>query len=111
MSDTRTHVDDDVDDGTAGAADQLGLRVGSHLEVHAAKGAGPVVERHVALGHQRFEAGGEKLVGVERAGEEAAGVRAKLEVDDGDAIDGCGRDDHRLLQKRSLSICWVSIRC
>ena len=46
----RPQVDDHVEDRAPSATDKLSLSMRSCLEMHAAQGAGSVVERQVALG-------------------------------------------------------------
>ncbi len=65
------------------------------LQVQPAEGAGPVVERKVALGHASRKTLPVELLRVERPGEAASVVLSQLQVDDRDALDVGARVPHR----------------
>jgi hypothetical protein len=84
-------VDDDVEDGAARDAEELGLRDRRALEVEAPQGSALVVEDHVGLHDAAREPAAGEFVLAPCARVEAAVVLVALEVDDVRARPGRAR--------------------
>ena len=78
---TLAHVDDDVVDRALDASHELDLGLRRTLEMHAAHRAGAHVAADIALDVRGLEPLPGKFLRAEGAGEQAALVNARLEVD------------------------------
>ncbi len=75
------HIDDDVVDRTFGAAHELDFGMRRALKVHSAHRAGMRIGADICLHKRRFETVRGKFLRTKSAGEGAAFVHARIEVD------------------------------
>ena len=96
----RPQVDDDVEEGAAGAAHELGFRGRRKLEMHAAHGALVPILGDAGLGNERLHAALFEFLSAKAAGKEASLVLASFQLDDEGAFElGLG-EDHGALTRR-----------
>ncbi len=88
-------VDQDVEDRTGDAADELGLAMRRRLEMQSADGPPPPVERNARLGEAAGQSARGELSLVECTGKEAALILLALEVDRETAADREFPEQHR----------------
>ena len=93
----RAQVDDDVEDRTPRASDELGLGRRRVLKVHAPQRSLGLVESNVGLRDDRLQSVIGELLLAERAREETAIVLAALDVDDEGALELGFGEDHGCL--------------
>src|SRR6267378_2656024 len=75
-------IDDNVEDGAAGAANELGFRGRRELEMHSANRALADIESDIGLGNNRFEAVRLEFVLTKRTSKKAARIFSAFQVED-----------------------------
>ena len=115
----RAQIQGDVEQRSPDAADQLGLREGRSLVVHAPERAALVVERHAALRELAIEAVVDELPGRPGASEVSPLIRVPLRLEQPRAGQRGGKEPQSMIlvsgmgttnlppQLRISDICWM----